>query len=288
MLDLTLPGATKMLADKIVTGIDAATELQGKHSWRVKPSMLGKECIAAGWYAFRWAKRVNKPGKVARIFAKGHDTEPRLIDYLRRSGWIVLDVDPAKAGKKFEQWNFKALNGHMSAYLDGIGSHPEYTGGLWVLIEAKSYNKRRFNLLTSKGNVKLTDYEYYVQVCLYMMGYNLPWTLLICECKDDGDIHVEVIMRDDETAQRALSVGNTIMTNRIRPARVAESAAFHVCKKCDFQGVCHLGEQVEKNCRSCLHCVAVEGGKFACERWNAVIPNEDAIMQACDQHDPIK
>lgn len=288
MIDLSLPGATKMLADQIVSGIDAATALQGKHSWRVKPSSLGKECVAAGWYAFRWAKRVNKPGKVARIFAKGHDTEPRLIDYLRRSGWLIADRDPSKIGTNFEQWNFKALDGHLSAYLDGIGSHPVITAGAEILIEAKSYNKRRFNLLVSKGNVKLTDYEYYVQVCLYMAGYNLPWTLLICECKDDGDIHVEVIMRDDETAQRALNVGHTIKSNRIRPARVAESAAYHVCKTCDFLGVCHLGEPVEKNCRSCLSCVAIDGGKFYCERWNAVIPNETAIMGACPHHDPIK
>ena len=289
MIDITLPGAPKLLADRVVAQIDEATTRPGKYVWRIKPSSVGKECVAANWYAFRWAKCKTLPGRIARIFAKGHDTEPRLIEYLRVSGWTVLDIDPSTPPEsKFRQWNIKALNGHMSAYADGIGWHPELTGNTRVLVEAKSYNKRRFTHLISKPSVKLTDFEYYTQVVIYLMGFDLPYAVFICECKDDGDIHVQIIRRDDETAQRALGVGNTIMTSRIRPARVAESPAFHICTKCDFNGVCHLGEPVDVNCRSCLNCVAIEGGKFGCTKWNAVIPNEQAIMAACPHHEPIK
>ena len=126
MLDLSIPGAKKLLADRIRENIDSVTTVKGKHSWRIKPSSLGKECIAANWYSYRWAKRVGKPGRVGRIFDKGHETEPRLLEYLRASGWIVWDRDPNKApDDKFPQFGFKALDGHISAYLDGIGNHPE-------------------------------------------------------------------------------------------------------------------------------------------------------------------
>jgi len=287
MIDLTIPGARKLLADKVTAQIDAATVVKGKHAWRIKPSAVGKDCIAAGWYGYRWAKRADKPGRVGRIFGKGHDTEPRLMTYLRASGWHVWDVDPRKApDDKFPQFNFKALDGHMSAYLDGIGYHPELTEGVNVLVEAKSYKKSRFTQLISK-TVKAADYEYYVQICLYMQGYELPYCVFICECKDDSDIYIEIVLRDDETANRALQVGNTIKTSRVRPARVAESPAFHQCKTCDFLGVCHLGEKPETNCRSCINCVAVAGGKFACEKYGP-IPNEQAILAACNEHEPIK
>lgn len=288
MLDLSIPGAKKLLADRTRERIDDATTVVGKHSWRIKPSSLGKECIAENWYAYRWAKRVNKPGRIGRIFDKGHETEPRLMEYLRKSGWVIWDRDPNKApDDPYPQFGFKALGGHISAYLDGIGHHPELTAGINILIEAKSYNKRRFGVMVAK-TMKAADPEYYVQVCLYMKEYNLPVALFICECKDDGDIHIEYVERDDDTAMRALEIATTIKTSRIRPARVAESPAYHKCKMCDFVGVCHLGEPVEKNCRSCLNCVPIDGGKFACQKWNATIPNQQAIMDACDYHEPIK
>lgn len=287
MIDFSIPGTTKLIASKIKAQIDNATSQPAKYSWRVKPSNLGSECVAKLWYAFRWAKRVPIDGRIGRIFGTGSAFEAPIMNWLREAGWEILDKDPSKAGTKFEQWNFKALDGHISAYLDALGRNPEYTGSLWWNVEAKSFNKRRFGNFVNNG-VKVSDYEYYVQACLYMQAYDLPATLLLGICKDDCDIHPEIILRDDETANRAMRIAETIKSSRVRPARVAESAAFHLCKQCDFVGICHLGEQVDRNCRSCVHSVAIGGGKFGCLGWNIVIPGEKEIMQACPQYEAIK
>lgn len=291
MIDLTVPGSTKLLAEQIQADITATGARPGKYSWRIKPSNLGKECVAQLWYSFRWVRKTDIPAQLGNVFDAGNDTEPRLMAKLRRAGWEVLDEDPSKAHKEsFRQWNFKALDGHMSAYLDGIGRHPVRTGGLWALIEAKSYNKRRFGLLVSKG-VQLSDFEYYVQVVIYLKAYDLPFCVFICECKDNGEEHVEIITRNDDIADRHMSIGQTVKNTRVRPARVAESAAFHKCKQCDFAGVCHLGEQPDKNCRSCVNAVAIENGKFGCVAYQQVIPDQKHMMEyapTCPHYEAVR
>jgi len=288
MHDLSIPGATRLIADKIKAQIDTVTEQPAKYSWRIKPSNLGSECVAALWYAYRWVKRNPIDGRIGRIFGSGSAFEAPTMDWLRKAGWEILDKDPSKIGTKFEQWNFKALDGHISAYLDAVGRHPDYCNGAWGNVEAKSYNKRRFGALVNKQSVKITEYEYYVQACIYMQAFNLPFTLLIAVCKDDSDIYVEIIPRDDDTANRAMRLAETVKTSRVRPAKIAESPAFHVCKRCDFVGICHLGEQPDRNCRSCIHVTPTDNGKFGCSYWQLAIPGEKEIMQACPQYEAIK
>lgn len=291
MIDLTVPGATKLLAEKIQNAITASGERPGKYSWRVKPSNLGKECVAQLWYAFRWVRKAPIPAKVANVFEAGNDTEPRLMAKLRRSGWEVLEEDPAKADRKaFRQWGFKALDGHISAYLDGIGRHEEFTANVWVLIEAKSYNTRRFGQMVAK-TVRISDFEYYVQVVIYLKAYDLPYCVFICENKDNGEEHIEIIMRNDDIADRHMAIGNTVKSSRARPSRIAESAAFHKCKFCDYAGVCHLGEAPDRNCRSCVNCVATDGGKFGCTAYNQLIPDEKHILeyaQTCPHYEAVR
>lgn len=290
MLDLTVPGACRLLADQIKADIDTVTTRDPKYSARIKPSALGGECVARLWYDFRWArKRVTTPEQ-QRIFDAGGAFEVPIISWLRNAGWEVIEKDPNRVGKFIEQYKVRALDGHLSGYLDGVGRHEQRTVGLWANIEAKSYNRRRFGMLQSKLTVKAVDYEYYVQACIYMMLFGLPLTVLVAVCKDDGDLHIDVFARDDETAQRALDIGNTVKTSRVRPAKVAQSAAFHMCKKCQHVGPCHLGEPVDRNCRSCVNCVAIEGGKFGCAAFNQIIPDKETIetyAATCPHYEPI-
>lgn len=278
-MDLTIPGMTTNLAERVRAGIDRATVSAPRYSWRLKPSSLGGECTAKIWYAWRWVKKTAPEPRFNRIFGTGHAFEAPIMDWLRNDGWTVLDKDPAKIGTKFEQWNVKALNGHLSAYLDAAGSHPEYTSGLWVNLEAKSYKKSRFNQLVSKKNVKVVDYEYYVQACIYCYLMDLAFTVLVAVCKDDCEVHVDVIPRDDATAIRALQLAESVATSRIRPGRIAQSAAFHACQRCEYKGVCHLGDKPDVNCRSCLNCVPADGGKFYCAKFNVAINDETAISE---------
>lgn len=280
MIDFAVPGAARLAADRITAAVDAATARPGKYSWRIKPSALGGECVARLWYAYRWAAKKDVPGKLGRIFDDGDMYEPRIVEWLRSSGWTIQDKDPSKIGTKFEQWNFKALDGHVSSYLDGIAMHPEFTGGVWALLECKSANKRRFGLLVSKKSVKLADFKEYTQLCIYMEALNLPFAVYVRVCKDDADLYVELVPRDPETAERALRIALTVRDSRARPARITETPSYHVCKnECDFVGVCHLGEPSDRNCRSCTNSVPIEKGKFGCNAFSEVIPNEKHIIE---------
>lgn len=291
MIDLTVPGFPRLLADRITAAVDDVTAKPGKFSWRIKVSALGGPCVAKQWYGFRWVAKKGIPGKLARIFEDGNTYEPRIVEWLRASGWTVQDKDPSKIGTKYEQWNFKALDGHISAFLDGIGSHPEFTEGVDVLIEAKSYNKRRFGELVRHKAVKAADYEYYVQICCYMEAYNLPWCVFFCVCKDDADLYIEVVPRDPDTATRAMRIATTVRDSRARPGRIAETPSYHKCQQCDFVDVCHLGSTPLRNCRSCVNAIATDGGKFGCATFNELIPNEKHILEfalTCPHYQAVK
>ncbi len=287
--DVNMTGVRKLLADRVIAEINANTveDNPPRHSWRVKPSSLGGECTAQEWYAWRWVKREIHDGRILRLFKRGHGAEHRFTAMLRRAGWTVEDIDPERAGSKFPQFNVKLFHGHLSAYLDGKGSHPEYTGGQKILLEFKTYNTKRFSALVNGKGLQIEDPKYYGQVVIYMKEHNLPWCLFLAENKNDDDLHVEIIQRDDVTATSLLNKAHTIITSKVRPARIAQSPAFHKCKYCHFNEICHNGAPVEKNCRSCLNCVPTYDGKFHCEKWNGVIP-ADVIETNQPCHDPVK
>lgn len=49
-------------------------------------SMIGRACDREIWYGFRWAKRPTFPGRILRLFGRGHLEEFRFVQYLARIG----------------------------------------------------------------------------------------------------------------------------------------------------------------------------------------------------------
>lgn len=330
--DITAIGIADAIARKIINEIDDNTVSDNppKYSWRVGPSSLGDVCVARQWYKFRWARLEHKPGKILRLFQRGHGAEQRFTAMLRRAGWTiqdyskrlifasvqgggddqyyaldwnepipddVLDVSErpehiAEALKRdkwiLQQWRVKQFGGHMSGYLDAKGSHPVYTQGRQVLVEYKTYNTKNFVHLCGKRSVKICNPKYYTQSCIYMRDHELPWSLFLAENKNDDDIYVEIIPRDDGEALDKMATAQTIITSKARPARIGQSPAFFECKTCAFAGPCHGHEPVDINCRSCVNCEPIDGGKFHCAQWGKTIPDEKAMRAACGQHSPIK
>lgn len=284
MFDLSLPGALKHLAERIAEKHEEVTGGPARYSWRLKPSDIGDECTRRVFFAYRWMKRSPIPGHAKRKMERGNEAEGRLIRYVRAMGFEVSEFDPSKPETdKFRQWNMKALDGHMSAYLDSAIRHPEFTNGQWWNGEYKTMMKKYYNEAVSKG-IRLSNNKYYVQACMYMQYWNFPYTLFIIECTDDQSTHFEIIERDDETANRYMHLAHSVKEMRSRPAGIGMSPTYFKCKGCSYLDICHLGKAPDKNCRSCVNLVATEGGKFGC-LVHRHIPNEEQILAACPQYE---
>lgn len=288
MIDLRVPGALTMVADQIKADIDEAGELPARFSWRIKPSSLGGECVARIWYAWRWAAKRTTPGRLARTFDRGNEAEARMVAYIRKGGWMIMDEDPNRQHLKKKQYKARALRKHLASFIDGICKHEQHTENAVWLLELKTMARGRFNQLVAKRSVQSKENQYYTQLQIYMHLMQLACCLFVAECTEDQEIYIEVIPYNAEVALRALELGGIVMTSNIRPARIAETPAFGMCKGCEFLGVCHLGENIEKNCRSCLHVEPIDDGKFKCNRWNATIPGEAEMLAGCSEHEGVK
>lgn len=288
-IDVYAPGGAKYFASTLRNEIndESAAASPPKFSWRIQPSALGDDCVALLWFKFRWVAKKQVEGRMARLFQRGHDEEAKLVALLQRNGWVVKDVDPARADKDIKQWNVRDFSGHLSAYLDAKLSHEVKTNGVEILGEFKTFNTKRFKAWREKG-VKISDPKYYTQACLYMFYQDLPWCLMIGVNKDDDDIDFEVILRDDAAARDAIRKGETIINSQSRPPRIAENPAFFKCKTCDFQAVCHYNAPVLKNCRSCEFAMPVEGGEWFCSHpQNGLNIPKEVIPEGCHLHNPI-
>lgn len=58
-------------------------------------SLIGRKCKRELWYKYRWATKGNFPGRVMRLFGRGHLEEYRFLRWLRLVGLEVSEFDPA-------------------------------------------------------------------------------------------------------------------------------------------------------------------------------------------------
>ena len=72
-------------------------------------SQIGKECERALWYSFRWAFNSSFPGRIRRLFRRGHHEENWFVDDLKSIGVQVLERDPV-TGKQFL---YSDVGGHV-------------------------------------------------------------------------------------------------------------------------------------------------------------------------------
>jgi len=284
-MDFSDSAARITVAENIRNDIDEYWSLKrpNRQSTRISPSSLGEECAAQTWYRWRWANAPTKSdGRMARYNSRGEDNETDIIDYLRGTGWTIFDTN-----EKNEQFSISDFGGHLYGKLDSIGNHPVYTNGINILIEYKYINYKRFAALTKEA-LQLSDFKYYCQVVLYMDYFNLPATLFMPANRNDEDIKPSIIPADPVQAKVLKEKAYAIMTAKQRPARIAENPSFYKCKFCESVDNCHYNKPLLKSCRSCVNCIPVDGGKFHCNKWNAIIPSKEAILAGCDEWTPVK
>lgn len=189
--------------------------------------------------------------------------------------------------KGANQYRISAVFGHFGGSLDGQVMLPEKYGvPFGFLSEYKTKGTGRgFSELKEKG-VKLTNPVHYAQMSMYGRAYGYKYAIYMSVNKNDDDLHVEVVELDWTLGEQLERKATDVITSQVPPQKIAETPAYTKCKFCHFSGICHNGDPVEKNCRSCTQAKPVDGGQWYCARFNDVIPS-DFIAQGCDQHNPI-
>ena len=261
---------------------------------RLGSSQIGKSCSREIWYGYRWAKKpqlgseTRPAGRVARLFNRGHREEPALIEYLTEIGCEFI---PPPDGR--HQHAFTACEGHAGTEVDGIGYLPKKFGvEEKVLFEFKTANMNYFNRMKKKG-VQVEQPKYWAQVNFAGHLANLKYVCFVVVSKNDDDLLIEFLQLDPDYGKMLVDKAMHIISSSDPPNKIALSATNFACKFCNFTDICHFGDTVEKNCRSCRHATAAADGKWACcnpafdEGEAGIEIPSDVLPEGCPYHQGI-
>ena len=248
-------------------------------------SELGEQCFRKLYYKFRWFRKPSFDGRMLRLFNVGHMAEPRFISYLRGIGFKVKEF--SDDGKQFR---ISGCKGHYGGSLDAQVEAPERYNletGLILLGEFKTNNTGKGYAAVAEQDLSKAKPKHYAQMCQYGEKYSLKYGLYMIENKNDSDITFRIIELDWNYGKSLERKAEEIIFAQEPPPRIAENESFFDCKYCDdFKGICHRGEQPDKNCRTCRHSWPVDNGQWKCTRFNDIIPPE-FVKIACDHWNPI-
>jgi len=296
MFDLTSDVIRAQVANRIHHDVEAASvrDFEEGHRSHMGASIMGKPCKRQHWSTFRWLKQEKFSGRMHRLFKRGHREEPHIIERLRAAGFTVYEHDP-ETGKQFR---IVGAKGHYGGSGDGLGyCPPEYGINEAIVFEFKTHKEKWFAKLAGKilaktpeirrgkpEGVKKTKPEHYAQMCQYGKAYNLRYGLYVAINKETDEYYFEFVELDWTLADRLFRDAEYLIFSQVPPPKIAESIAFYDCKYCVYGGICHAGQQPEKNCRSCINARPVDNGEWWCDlhspEANSSIPN-DTILVGC-------
>lgn len=238
----------------------------GQEDWRrdhLGASMLGHKCDRFLWLGFRWALNPQHSGRLLRLFDTGHREEARIYRDLRKAGMTV------EAGKTLRKLRWGHLGGHGDGRVTGVPGAESTVH----LLECKTHSAKSFAWLRKNG-VKIAKPEHYIQMQVYMHGYDLDRALYVAVGKNDDDLHVERVTYDCATAEAALARGQSIVDASEPPARMdPESPPCKLVAKdgteypCQFWELCHGKARPERNCRTCVYSTPLTLGDDDAPVW---------------------
>ena len=287
MLNLSLPTDRVKLEQLLADDIDLFCQnyYEQGHRNHLGASEVGEPCWRQLWYKFRWVKLERFDGRMMRLFNVGHSAEPRFVTYLRGIGFEVREIDEA-TGKQFR---INGANGHYGGSLDGLCKAParyELSEDIILSLSFKTNNTGQGYDKVSKEALSKAKPKHWAQECQYGYKMGIRYCIYMIENKNDSDITFKVIELDWNYGRQLEDKATQIINSKEPPPRISENPSMFDCKFCTFAGICHRGEQVEKNCRSCRNAVPTENTTWTCSLHNDVIP-KDFIKSGCSDWNPI-
>lgn len=248
-------------------------------------SQIGTECGRAVWYNFRWATKKQHPGRLMRLFNRGHLEEARFIAMLLAIGCQVYQQD-----ENGNQFRISDCGGHFGGSGDGVAiGIPDLPAGQPALTEFKTHSAASFKKLQEQG-VRDSKFEHYVQMQTYMRKMGIAAALYLAVNKNDDDLYGEIVYLDTATADQFIDRAHKIIPLHVAPERINESPGWYKCKWCDHHPVCHTGKAPNVNCRTCHYSVPnTDDGKWYCVNDNTgrYGPlSKEVQLTGCDAYHP--
>ena len=281
------PILAKLLSEKI----ESLPMEQGPRM-HLGASKIGKECVRALWYDFRWASNVKKPNRLLRLFNRGHKEEANFEQLLKDAGCTVYTTD-ATTG---EQFNFSDLDGHFGGSLDGIITGVPDMPNEWMLLEMKTSADKYFKLLygfcskikkylASKGfGIFKVWSDHYYQMQMYMHKKGLKWALYCSVNKNDDTLYFELVPYDPSLFPQLEDKARVAIYSEEPPPKITKNPSSYKCVMCDHKGICQLNETIAQNCRTCMNIIMLPEGKWKCGLTNE-LKDKKGLLNGCEQYE---
>lgn len=284
MINLSLQSDRDKLEELIEADIDeyCSDFYHSSHRKHLGASTLGEACSRKLFYMFRWVKDVKHEGRIQRIFNVGHEAEPRFIQYLKGIGFEFLE--PTE-----KQFRISGCNGHYGGSLDGKCIAPgryQISEPLIFLNEFKTNNTGSGFTNIDKDGLMKAKPKHYAQMCAYGFKEQLKYGLYLIENKNDSSIIIKIVELDWTYGASLERKAEEIIYSKQPPNRISDTPSYFDCRYCDYVGVCHNGEKVEINCRSCKHANPIKNSQWECYYYKSIIPDE-WIAKGCSNHSSI-
>ncbi len=234
-------------------------------------SLIGGECARAIWYGWRWVTVPKFPGRILRLFNRGHLEEARFIALL-----LLIGVQVYQQDANGNQFRISHANGHFGGSGDGVGvGIPDLDPTTPALLEFKTHGEKSFKEVAAKG-VREAKFEHYVQMNVYMRKMGLAVGLYAAVNKNTDELHMEILVLDVAVADQFLDRGEKLISLQDPPSRLNESPGFWKCRFCDHRPVCHnfSNSKPAVNCRTCKFSRPADNGQWLCLRYDQIIPKE--------------
>ena len=243
-------------------------------------STLGKECERALWYGFRWTTAASFPGRIRRLFRRGHHEEVWFVDDLKAIGLDILERDPV-TGKQFL---YSDIGGHVGGSADGLGMNVPEAPKTPHILEFKTHSEKSFLDMKKKG-VEKSKPLHFSQVQIYMHWQGFTRALYVAVNKNTDELYSERVRYDPIVAKALVEKARRIITATTPPPKLYADPSFFECKFCDHHANCHLGEAAEVSCRTCISATPeIDGDKrWSCNHRGVDIPLHGQ-RQACPDH----
>lgn len=240
-------------------------------------SLLGHPCDRWLWLSFRWSVVEKFPGRILRLFRRGHLEEQTLVSDLRAIG-----IDIQKTGKSQSRVDFGS---HVSGSVDGVAEcGVPFGDGKQYVVEFKTHSKKSFDGVEANG-VEKAKPMHYAQMQVYMLGMKIDRALYVAICKDDDRIWTEQVKFNADVANWLVERGKRIALSDRMPEPLSADPSWYQCKFCPAHEFCHKTKTTkEVNCRTCAHSTAKPDSTWRCERHDSDGIPVEFQRKACEGH----